>query len=89
MSIVSAFVDAFKKAIGRKPAVDIEDVRSSGGLGPTHDTGAFDPLRPSPTPDLGSEVDTGDLSVASGDPEEGGEIAPNEPIPEIDDKHLP
>lgn len=89
MSIVSVFVDAFKKATGRKPKVSKEDFRSSGPLGPSADTDAFDPLRPAPTPDLGSEVNTGDLSVASGDPEEGGEIAPHGPVTEIGDKHLP
>ena len=35
MSLISVFVDAFKKAIGREPAVDIEEVRSTGGLGPS------------------------------------------------------
>ncbi len=88
MSLISSFVEAIKKAMGRKPAVDIEDVRSSGPLGPTHDTDAFDPLRPAPQPDLGSEVDTGEISVASGDPEEGGEIAISEPGGRNEDKHL-
>lgn len=74
MSLISAFVDAFKKAFGSKPAVDIEDVRSSGGLGPSIPTDAFDPLRPAEQPGPESEVTHGGISVASGDPEEGGEV---------------
>ena len=75
MSLVSVFVDAFKKAVGRKPTIDIEEVRSSGGLGPSNPTDAFDPLRTGPPPGSSSEVTHGDPSVASGDPEEGGEVA--------------
>ena len=75
MSLVSVFVDAFKKAAGRKPEIDIDTVRSSGGLGSTVDTGGFDPLRPAPTSGQGSEVSGGDLTVKSSDPEEGGEVA--------------
>ena len=71
MSLISAFVDAFKKAVGKKPGVDIEEVRSTGGLGSTHDSGAFDPLRPTPESERGRGVDEG--RVSSGDPEEGGE----------------
>jgi len=90
VSLISGFVEAFKKAIGRKPVVDVEDVRSSGSLGPTDETDAFDPLRPAPQRDLGSAVDnTGDISVASGDPEEGGEISISEPGHRRGDKHLP
>lgn len=74
MSLISRFVAAFKRASGRKPAVDIEDVRSSGGLGPSAPTGAFDPLRATQRP-RGDEVSEGDLSVASSDPEEGGEVS--------------
>lgn len=75
MSLVSRFVDAFKRAAGRKPAVDIEEVRSTGGLGPSAPTGAFDPLRTAqrkrPRDD---QVSGGDLTVKSSDPEEGGEV---------------
>lgn len=75
MSLISAFVDAFKKASGRKPAVDIEDVRSSGGLGPSVPTDAFDPLRPAQQAHGGFDVTHGSLSATSADPEEGGEIS--------------
>lgn len=75
MSLVSVFVDAFKKAAGRKPEIDIDTVRSSGGLGSTVDTGGFDPLRPAPAGGQGSEAVGGDLTVKSSDPEEGGEVA--------------
>ena len=73
MSLISAFVDAFTRAFGRKPAVDIEEVRSSGGLGPSIPTDAFDPLRPA-EPSGDAEATPGTISVASGDPEEGGEV---------------
>ncbi len=74
MSLISAFVDAFKKAFGSgKPKVDIEEVRSTGGLGSTVDTGAFDPIKRTSQPVSGDPVDVGDLEVASSDPEEGGE----------------
>jgi hypothetical protein len=80
MSLVSVFVDAFKKAAGRKPKIDIEEVRSTGGLGPSNPTDAFDPMRTAPPPGSGSDVTRGDLSVSSGDPEEGGEVsAPDGP----------
>jgi hypothetical protein len=74
-SVVTTFLDAFKKALGRKPDVDTKELaRSSGGtLGSTPDGHAFDPLRPAPEPDAGTEVTTGTVSVASADPEEGGE----------------
>lgn len=75
MSLISVFVDAFKKAIGREPAVDIEEIRSTGGLGPSNPTDAFDPLRPAQQPSGDSEVPHGSISVASGDPEEGGEVS--------------
>lgn len=74
MSLVSTFVDAFKKAAGKKPTKpDIEEIRSSGHLGPTHSAEPFTPLRPAPDADTGKGIDRGDVSVASSDPEEGGE----------------
>ena len=76
MSLVSVFVDAFKKAVGRKPTVDIEEVRSSGGLGSSLPTDAFDPMRSGAQPGTGTDVTHGDPSVSSGDPEEGGEVSP-------------
>jgi hypothetical protein len=80
MSFFSAFIDAFKKAFGRKPDVDIEEVRSSGGLGPSNPTDAFDPSRTAPQSGGGSEATSGDISVASADPEEGGEVfRPDDP----------
>lgn len=80
MSLISVFVDAFKKAAGRQPAVDIDEVRSTGGLGPSNPTDAFDPLRPAPQPSGESEAGDGTFSVASGDPEEGGEVSePDDP----------
>lgn len=87
MSLISSFVDAFKKAFGGKRKVDIEEVRSSGGLGPSNPTDAFDPIQRT-APTGGSShispgdrsASSGDLSVKSGDPEEGGEIsAPHGP----------
>ena len=79
---IETFVDAVKKAAGKKPAVDMDVVRSSGGtLGST--PGAFgdkfDPLRPTPAPESGKGVDRSRLgrrrlSVKRVDPEEGGEI---------------
>ena len=87
MGLISSFVDAFKKAIGGKRKVDIEEVRSSGGLGPSNPTDAFDPIQRTAPAGDGSRVSPGDLSVSSGDlsvksgdPEEGGEIsAPHGP----------
>jgi hypothetical protein len=74
MSLISAFVDAFRKAAGkRKPDVDM---KTYGPMGSTTQEGGkgFDPLRPAPAPDHGAHaIDGGDLSVASSDPEEGGE----------------
>lgn len=75
MGLISAFVDAVKKAFGRTSTVDIEEVRASGGLGSTSPTDAFDPLRPAGRPTDGPDVRPGPTSVASGDPEEGGEIS--------------
>ena len=78
MGAISAFVDAFNKALGRKPAIDAKELaRSSGGtLGSTPEgyAGKFDPLRPAPDPDTGEGPGDLDLSVSSGDPEEGGEV---------------
>jgi hypothetical protein len=75
MGFFSDLVGGIKKAIrGGKPKADIEEVRSSGGLGPTNPTDAFDPLRPAESSSGSPEVLHGDPSVASGDPEEGGEI---------------
>jgi hypothetical protein len=78
MSVVSTFVDAFKRAAGKKPEVDI---KTHGPLGsaPQSAGGAFDPLRPTPEPDSGQGIDRGEVSAAgdpevvSGGPEEGGE----------------
>ena len=76
--VITTFLDALKKAVGGKPEIDTKELaRSSGGsLGPAPDgSHAFDPLRPTPEPDAGTEVTTGNVSVSSGDPEEGGESA--------------
>ena len=80
MSLVNIFVDAFKKAAGKKPEVDAkEEARSSGLLGPTTEGagGSFTPLRPAPTPDdgeqLGGELKVEGIAVAA-DPDAGGEI---------------
>jgi hypothetical protein len=82
MSLVSTFVDAFKKAAGRQPTKPDVDVKSLGPLGssPESASGSFDPLRPTPESASGQGIDRGDVSVAgepevaSGDPEEGGEV---------------
>ncbi|MHC2998801.1 hypothetical protein [Microbacterium sp. HJ5] len=75
MGLISTFVDAFKKALGGKRKVDIEEIRSSGHLGPTIPTDAIDPIKRTAPTSGGSDVTHGDLSVASSDPEEGGEIS--------------
>ena len=81
MSFFSGVIDALKKAFGRKPEVDIEQVRSAGGLGPTNPTDPFDPLRPAPQPAGHSAVEVDQPSVSSGDPEEGGEFSePHGPV---------
>jgi hypothetical protein len=80
MSLVSTFVDAFKKAAGKQPKKPDVDMKTYGPLGSTTQSasGAFTPLRPA-EPDTGQGIDRGDVSVAgepevaSGDPEEGGE----------------
>ena len=82
MSLVSTFVDAFKKAAGRQPTKPDVDMKSHGPLGsaPESASGSFDPLRPTPESDSGQGIDRNDVSVtgepevASGDPEEGGEV---------------
>jgi hypothetical protein len=83
VGLFDSLADAFKKAVGKKPAIDVDEFRSTGGtLGSTAgaDAGKFDPLRPTPAPDTGKGVDTGavsdtgTISVKSADPEEGGEI---------------
>ena len=80
MSLVSTFVDAFKKAAGKQPEKPEIDMKTHGPLGSTHSPEAFTPLRPTPEPDTGKGIDTGGVSVVgepdavtSGDPEEGGE----------------
>jgi hypothetical protein len=77
MSLISTFVDAFKRAAGKKPEVDM---KSQGPLGSTAqgDAKSFDPLRPAPESQIGPGIDrgapaAGDPQIASGDPEEGGE----------------
>jgi hypothetical protein len=63
MSLVSVFVDAFKKAAGKKPEIDKKELlRSQGGS-----LGSTSQFRPSPESDTGPGID-------SADPEEGGEI---------------
>jgi hypothetical protein len=82
MSLVSTFVDAFKKAAGKKPEKPEIDMKTHGPLGSTDSPEAFTPLRPTPEPDTGKGIDTGGVSVepdavTSGDPEEGGEANPS------------
>ncbi len=81
MSLVSTFVDAFKKAAGKNPKDDV-DMKSVGPMGsvPEGSRGSFDPLRPAPESDAGKGIDHGDASPAGGaaasaDPEEGGEVS--------------
>ena len=84
MGLIQTFLDAFRK--GRADAdakakhdAALEHARSDGGsLGstPASSGGAFDPMRPAPEPESGDRVDPGNLSVASADPEEGGEAVP-------------
>ena len=80
MSLVSIFVDAFNKVLGRKRAADLETARSSGGSLGSAPAGSFDEGRTAPQPGggaaggaFGSDVVSSDISVASSDPEEGGE----------------
>ncbi len=80
MSLISIFVDAFKRVASRKRAADLETARNSGGsLGPAP-AGSFDEGRVTPQPGtgaaggaFGSDVVSTDVSVGSSDPEEGGE----------------
>ena len=75
MSVVSDLVDALKSLFGGgQRKVDIEIVRSEGGLGSVAGTNAIEPQRPSPGPDRpGDNIDAGDMTLKSADPEEGGE----------------
>ena len=72
MSLIQTFVDAFKKAAGKRPDAK-EHARADGHLGPT------DQFREAPESDTEKGIDRGDVSpasdvpVASSDPEEGGE----------------
>ena len=65
MSLVSTFVDAFKKAAGKQPTKPDVDMKSLGPLGsvPESASGSFDPLRPTPESDSGQGIDRGDVSV--------------------------
>jgi hypothetical protein len=82
MSLVQTFVDAFKKGVGKRPAQPEVDVKSVGTMGsvPEGYADRFDPLRPAPESGSGKGIDHGGVSVggepqvASGDPEEGGEV---------------
>ena len=72
MSLVQTFVDAFKKAAGKKPDAK-EHARNDGLLGST------DNFRETPQPGTSKGIDRGgvtpgSVSVGSADPEEGGEI---------------
>ena len=83
MSLVQTFVDAFNKARGKQPAKPDVDLKSVGPMGsvPEGYADKFDPLRPAPESESGKTIDHGGVSgpgtpeVASGDPEEGGEVA--------------
>jgi hypothetical protein len=82
MGLIQTFLNAFHK--GREDAAKAEAKEklelarnSGGGLGstPQGSSGSFDPIqRPADQPESGDRVDLDDLSVASGDPEEGGEV---------------
>jgi hypothetical protein len=82
MSLFSTLVDAFKKAAGKQPTKPDVDMKTYGPLGSTTQEGgkSFTPLRPTPEADRGRGVDSGDLSVASADPEEGGEADAGEEV---------
>jgi hypothetical protein len=77
MSLISTFVDAVKRAAANKREKDLKElIRNEGGtLGstPAGDADKFNPLRPTPEDDSEQGIDSGDVSVASADPEEGGE----------------
>jgi hypothetical protein len=67
MSLVSTFVDAFKKAAGKQPKKPDVDIKTYGPLGSTTQMEAgeaFTPLRPAPKPDTGKGIDPGGVSVA-------------------------
>ena len=84
MGLIQTFLNAFNKgredAEKKARAEALEHARSDGGtLGstPQGDAGSFDPIeRPAPEPESGDRVDPDNLSVTSGDPEEGGEKLP-------------
>jgi hypothetical protein len=75
MSLVSTFVDAFKKAAGKRPAKSGKDMRTDGPLGSTTEEAgkSFAPVRPTPEAGSGQRIDPGEVSVGSADPDEGGE----------------
>ena len=75
MSWFSTFTDAFKKAAGKQPTKPDVDMKTYGPLGST-----TEPLRPTPEADGGQGIDSGDVSVASSDPEEGGESGAGEQV---------
>jgi hypothetical protein len=68
-------VDAFKRAAGKQPAKSEIDLKTDGPLGSTTaEAGkSFAPLRPTTEAGSGQRVDAGEVSIGSGDPEEGGE----------------
>ena len=82
MSLVQTFVDAFKKGVGKKPEGPEVDMKSVGPMGSVAegDADKFDKLRPTPESgsakgiDHGAVAGSGTPQVASGDPEEGGEV---------------
>jgi hypothetical protein len=78
MSLFSTLADAFKRAAGKRPTKPDVDMKTYGPLGSTTEEGgkAFTPTRPTPEADSGRGVDSGDVPVASADPEEGGEAQP-------------
>ena len=66
--LISTFVEAFRKALG-KPRIDTKELaRSQGGS-----LGSTNTFRPGPQPDEGRGT-AGTRPRASGDPEEGGEV---------------
>ena len=56
MSLVSTFVDAFKKAAGKQPEKPEIDMKTHGPLGSSYSPEAFTPLRPTPEPDTGKGI---------------------------------
>jgi hypothetical protein len=64
MSLVSVFVDAFKKAAGKKPDKPDVDIKTHGPLGSSYSPEAFTPIeRPVPGSGTGQGADPGDLSA--------------------------